>query len=133
MISNLENKFAAETNARDEVPTPGCYQAFLFDTLFVTFAQFGRRFKALRRQPISQSNAGADARLQALKLWVEGIDAATGSIAPASGDASFRRYFRLQQGNESFIVMDAPPPQEDQGTFGTSLADKLRAALDNKG
>ncbi len=114
MIRNLKNNFAAEPNAQDEVLTPGCYQAFLFDTLFVTFAQFGRRFKALRRQPISQSNAGADARLQALKHWVEGIDAATGgSLAPASGDASFRRYFRLQKGDESFIVMDAPPPQED--------------------
>lgn len=28
-------------------------------------------------------------------------------------DASFRRYFRLHSGSESFIVMDAPPPQED--------------------
>ncbi len=94
--------------------TPGCYQSFLFVTLFVTFAQFVRRFKALRRQPISQSKAGADARLQALKRWVEGIDAAAGgSLAPASGDASFRRYFRLRQGGESFIVMDAPPAQED--------------------
>jgi aminoglycoside/choline kinase family phosphotransferase len=34
-------------------------------------------------------------------------------LTPASGDASFRRYFRLQRGEESFIVMDAPPPQED--------------------
>ncbi len=32
---------------------------------------------------------------------------------PASGDASFRRYFRLQGASESFIVMDAPPTQED--------------------
>ena len=114
MIRNLKNNFAAEPNARDGLLTPGCYQAFLFDTLFVTFAQFGRRFQALRRQPISHSNAGADARLQALKHWVEGIDAAAGgSLTPASGDASFRRYFRLQKGDESFIVMDAPPPQED--------------------
>jgi aminoglycoside/choline kinase family phosphotransferase len=82
--------------------------------LFVTFAQFFRRFRALRRQPISQSNTGADARLQALKQWVEGIDAAAGgSLAPASGDASFRRYFRLRKDDGSFIVMDAPPPQED--------------------
>jgi len=28
-------------------------------------------------------------------------------------DASFRRYFRLQKGAESFIAMDAPPSQED--------------------
>jgi N-acetylmuramate 1-kinase len=32
---------------------------------------------------------------------------------PASADASFRRYFRLQKGAESFIVMDAPPSRED--------------------
>ncbi len=32
---------------------------------------------------------------------------------PASGDASFRQYFRLQAGGNSFIVMDAPPEQED--------------------
>ncbi len=82
--------------------------------MFVTFAQFVRRFNALRRQPIKHSNAGADARLAALKHWVEGIDAVAGSVlTPASGDASFRRYFRLQKGSESFIVMDAPPPQED--------------------
>ena len=94
--------------------TPGCYQAFLFVTLFATLAQFFRRFNALRRQPIKQSKAGADARLQALNRWVEGIDAIRGgTLAPASGDASFRRYFRLQRGGESFIVMDAPPPQED--------------------
>lgn len=96
------------------MPTPGCYQAFLFVTLFATLAQFVRRFNALRRQPIKQSKAGADARLEALNRWVEGIDAISGgTLAPASGDASFRRYFRLQQGGESFIVMDAPPPQED--------------------
>jgi len=79
-----------------------------------TFAQFVRRFNALRRQPIKHSNVGADARLAALKSWVEGIDALAGAtLTPASGDASFRRYFRLQRGDHSFIVMDAPPPQED--------------------
>ena len=94
--------------------TPGCYQAFLFVTFFVTFAQFVRRFNALRRQPIKHSYAGADARRADLKRWVEGVDAiAGGDLTPASGDASFRRYFRLQKGGESFIVMDAPPPQED--------------------
>ncbi len=114
VIRYLENKFAADPNAREEVLTPGCYQAFLFVTLFATLAQFFRRFNALRRQPIEQSKAGADARLQALSRWVEGIDAIrSGTLAPASGDASFRRYFRWQQDGESFIVMDAPPPQED--------------------
>jgi N-acetylmuramate 1-kinase len=39
------------------------------------------------------------------------------SIAPASNDASFRRYFRVNAQGGSFIVMDAPPPQEDVGPF----------------
>jgi aminoglycoside/choline kinase family phosphotransferase len=49
-----------------------------------------------------------------LKSWTSGIDAIAGSEpVPASADASFRRYFRLQSGSESFIAMDAPPAQED--------------------
>ncbi|MCH8335842.1 MAG: phosphotransferase [Proteobacteria bacterium] len=36
---------------------------------------------------------------------------------PASGDASFRRYFRVERGRESFIVMDAPAPHENCRTF----------------
>jgi aminoglycoside/choline kinase family phosphotransferase len=36
---------------------------------------------------------------------------------PASADASFRRYFRLSAGERSWIVMDAPPGQEDCGPF----------------
>jgi aminoglycoside/choline kinase family phosphotransferase len=40
-----------------------------------------------------------------------------GSLAPASADASFRRYFRVQGADGSRIVMDAPPPQEDVRPF----------------
>ena len=39
------------------------------------------------------------------------------SLAPASADASFRRYFRLRAGAGSLIVMDAPPPLEDVRPF----------------
>jgi len=46
--------------------------------------------------------------------WIENIDAIAGStLSPASDDASFRRYFRLQAGATSYIVMDAPPEKED--------------------
>lgn len=46
--------------------------------------------------------------------WIGGIDAVAGSTpAPASDDASFRRYFRLRAGQDSYIVMDAPPDKED--------------------
>ena len=35
------------------------------------------------------------------------------SLMTASADASFRRYFRLQTNGQSFIIMDAPPEEED--------------------
>lgn len=40
------------------------------------------------------------------------------SLHAASADASFRRYFRVEgDAGRSFIVMDAPPPQEDVQPF----------------
>ncbi len=47
-------------------------------------------------------------------------------IAPASSDASFRRYFRITFGGESRIVMDAPPDKEDSRPF-VSIAKQLHA------
>lgn len=44
-----------------------------------------------------------------------GLDATT--LRPASSDASFRRYLRVQGRGGSFIVMDAPPPLEDVRPF----------------
>ena len=35
-----------------------------------------------------------------------------GVIEPLSGDASFRRYFRVHSAGRDAILMDAPPPQE---------------------
>ncbi len=82
--------------------------------VFVTFAQILKCFNALRRAVIETSTIPDDARLAALKAWTDGIDVVAGSEpVPASADASFRRYFRLQSGPNSFIAMDAPPPQED--------------------
>ena len=49
-------------------------------------------------------------------------------IAPLAGDASFRRYFRVNGPRGSAMLMDAPPPHEDPKPF-------LRAAkwLDDNG
>ena len=59
-----------------------------------------------------------DGRLAALVEWLGGIEAVAGAtLRPASDDASFRRYFRVQTGQESFVVMDAPPEQEDCRPF----------------
>ena len=40
-------------------------------------------------------------------------------IRPLAGDASFRRYFRVHRGEETAVLMDAPPEHEDLGPFLT--------------
>lgn len=65
--------------------------------------------------------SGADVRLSELKQWLAALPdtpALVESIRPASSDASFRRYFRVD-GNDgkTYIAMDAPPPQEDVRPF----------------
>ena len=60
----------------------------------------------------------SDSRLADLTGWVfEDLGFAGGSIAPASADASFRRYFRVTRGADTYIAMDAPPDKEDLGPF----------------
>ena len=65
-----------------------------------------------------------DARIEQLQQWVSGLSGAwqldAASIAPASGDASFRRYFRIASpglDHGTAIVMDAPPDKEDCAPF----------------
>ena len=61
----------------------------------------------------------------------EGLDAAT--LAPASADASFRRYLRVQAADgSSRIVMDAPPPQEDVRPF-VDVARRIQARMARSG
>lgn len=38
-------------------------------------------------------------------------------LLPLSGDASFRRYFRVIQQNQPYVLMDAPPTLEDGARF----------------
>lgn len=38
-------------------------------------------------------------------------------VEPLTGDASFRRYFRIRQGDKTAMLMDAPPPHEDPQPF----------------
>ena len=68
----------------------------------------------------------SDSRLELLTRWVtDDLGFSAGRIEPASGDASFRRYFRLTRGTETYIVMDAPPDKEALGTF-VSVAQTLK-------
>jgi len=60
----------------------------------------------------------SDSRLALLTRWVTDDLGFTGSrIEPASVDASFRRYFRLTRGTDTYIVMDAPPDKETLAPF----------------
>ncbi len=60
----------------------------------------------------------SDSRLELLTRWVVDDLGFTGSrIEPASGDASFRRYFRLTRGSDTYVVMDAPPDKEALAPF----------------
>ncbi|WP_338767778.1 phosphotransferase [Massilia sp. METH4] len=71
------------------------------------------------------SSSDGDARLLQLKNWLQGlgiVDAA--SARPASADASFRRYFRIDvlpharaQYGATLVAMDAPPERENTAAF----------------
>ena len=55
-----------------------------------------------------------DPRRDALLDWLKkDLHLEIETLVPASSDASFRRYFRFDLGDETRIVMDAPPPQEN--------------------
>ncbi len=61
------------------------------------------------------------ARRQAFDAWLAPLATEhrlhVHTLRPASADASFRRYFRVDADDGSRIVMDAPPPQEDVRPF----------------
>jgi aminoglycoside/choline kinase family phosphotransferase len=60
-----------------------------------------------------------DFRLVELERWLGAqFPSQACTLAPASADASFRRYFRATlAGGRSFVVMDAPPDKEDCRPF----------------
>lgn len=59
-------------------------------------------------------------RDQAMSDWVaQQFPATEIHIAPLAGDASFRRYARVRVDGKSWMLMDAPPPQEDCRPFVT--------------
>jgi aminoglycoside/choline kinase family phosphotransferase len=72
-------------------------------------------------------------REAAFNSWFTAV-APTHQLAPAtlrlaSADASFRRYFRVDQGGASCIIMDAPPDKEDCAPFAKVAALMMTAGL----
>ncbi|MFT3757445.1 aminoglycoside phosphotransferase family protein [Thauera sp.] len=69
-------------------------------------------------------------RLEQLRAWLAAVlPGQSFDLAPASADASFRRYFRARfaDGSPSRIVMDAPPGKEDVRPW-LQVAELFRAA-----
>ncbi|VAX10241.1 Phosphotransferase involved in threonylcarbamoyladenosine t(6)A37 formation in tRNA [hydrothermal vent metagenome] len=63
-------------------------------------------------------NKKNDSRLSLVHDWlVQVLRDEDFTLAPASADASFRRYFRVSSHGQHYIVMDAPPEQEDCRPF----------------
>ncbi|WP_114639225.1 aminoglycoside phosphotransferase family protein [Polynucleobacter necessarius] len=65
-----------------------------------------------------------DSRLNTLRNWLKTLQPSwqldLDTLAPASADASFRRYFRIESKNPDFgtlIIMDAPPQHEPLNAF----------------
>lgn len=65
-----------------------------------------------------------DSRLHTLRNWLKALEASweldLNTVTPASADASFRRYFRIQSKKLNFgtlIVMDALPEYEPLDAF----------------
>ena len=69
-------------------------------------------------------------RLEELRSWLaSALPDQAFTLAPASADASFRRYFRVSfaDGSPSRIVMDAPPDKEDSRPW-LQVAELFRSA-----
>ena len=63
-------------------------------------------------------NLESSERLERLRQWTrQQLGWPELELRPASVDASFRRYFRVRQGDLSYILMDAPPDKEDCSSF----------------
>ena len=81
-----------------------------------------------RKTPAARRPALPMDRLEALDAWLAAALAGRAfSRAPASADASFRRYFRVACEGRTWIVMDAPPEREDSRPF-VRIAGLLREA-----
>jgi aminoglycoside/choline kinase family phosphotransferase len=78
--------------------------------------------------PIAKPSTRGEERISAGREWAaEKLHSDSIELRPVSGDASFRRYFRTQHRGASYILMDAPPGQEDSTPF-VDIANRLRGA-----
>lgn len=81
-------------------------------------AAIGRRPGDFQSSEGIQLPDSPDPRYAALHQWLaDDAGIAAERIEPASGDASFRRYFRVFARERQYIAMDAPPGKENPEPF----------------
>jgi len=68
--------------------------------------------------------------MQKIKAWLESINFKECEVEELGGDASFRRYFRVRHGDESYILMDASENQEVVYPFIEISVRLLKAQVD---
>ena len=70
-----------------------------------------------RRMCSQATNRSNSARETARKRYLAASPWRDWSVEPLVADASFRRYFRLGKGDQSVLLMDAPPETENIASF----------------
>ena len=65
----------------------------------------------------AQSERASGERAAAMMEFLAAAGWAGVTPANLAADASFRRYYRLDDGKRRAVLMDAPPPQEDVGPY----------------
>jgi N-acetylmuramate 1-kinase len=65
----------------------------------------------------ASADTSSNLRGRAISAFLEASGWGDLAPLPLAGDASFRRYYRLQGNGRRAVLMDAPPPQEDVGPY----------------
>lgn len=69
-------------------------------------------------------------RQKQMEQWLQQQFPATAfTLTAITGDASYRRYFRLHDAQRSYVLMDAPPEQEDSKPFAYVAGLLARAGI----
>ena len=69
-------------------------------------------------------------RYEKLESWLSQNNYDVSSLRVLSGDASFRKYYRVDKDAISYVVMDCPPDKENLDAF-IKISDKLQKAKIN--
>ncbi|MDQ6986247.1 MAG: phosphotransferase [Mariprofundaceae bacterium] len=62
-------------------------------------------------------SSGDDVRKAQALVWAQTVLNQAVNLLPLAGDASFRRYFRVNSADEQYVLMDAPPNRENVQPF----------------